>query len=168
MPGMDGYQIICCIVAHSPKKFLIIHREHIKPAFLAGNDDILDIFLNWDQRTSFNVIISVIFNEMFYCLSSKGTALNFIKYYQRFSFNEIDLELQLKLLNIPSTSHFFVLINIRKIANCLITFWYKIANCLMALCHKIANLSSGRVIVFVLYMLSQQANMLKRKIMVSE
>ena len=53
--------------------------------FFGRNDDIFYIFLDADQGTCLNITIATIRYQILNCLPYKGSPLNLIKYYDRFS-----------------------------------------------------------------------------------
>lgn len=46
------------IVTKRPEKFLKIHRIHLEVAFLGGNGDVLDVFLDGHEQAGFNIVVS--------------------------------------------------------------------------------------------------------------
>ena len=55
-----------------PTEFLEIHGVHFDMALFRGNDNILDILLNGDQRASFYKIVATVCHQILNGLSSLG------------------------------------------------------------------------------------------------
>ena len=85
-------------VAESPSEFLEVHGKHVYAFFLARYGDAASVLSDAYKRSGLDVVVSVVGNEVFYCLSRFWTHLHFIEYYQGLAFfqrNVVDgLQLQ--------------------------------------------------------------------------
>ena len=79
---------------------------HEDALLFTRNQDILDIFSNGDQGACFYIVITVVFNKRFDCLSGKGKELHLIKDDQGTAFDKVnagqELQLQEEVIEVRS------------------------------------------------------------------
>ena len=52
---------------------------HGYACFFAGNDNVLDVLLDREERAGFDVVIAAVFDQVFDCLAGRGIELHFVK-----------------------------------------------------------------------------------------
>ena len=85
------------LVAQSPKKFLEIHRIHLDAPLFRGNQYVLDILVDGNQRASLDVIITPVGHQMLDGRPRLRILLNLIEHNQGVALMQGHMKVQLEL-----------------------------------------------------------------------
>ena len=85
--GLEGVpdEVRQQLLAHCPAEFLEVQGIHLKLAFLGGNDDILYMSLDGDERPSLHEVVSSISDKVFDHLACLRIELYLVKHDERFT-----------------------------------------------------------------------------------
>ena len=69
-------------IPHRPQELLKVHRKHFNGMFLGRQHDVLDILLDGNKRTCFNVVITPVCHQVLDGCAGTGAELHFVEYDQ--------------------------------------------------------------------------------------
>ena len=86
----------CSRVAHSPTKLFVVHWVHTDALLFAGNEYVLRVLSDRNQRAGFDIIVTMIFHKRLNSLAGKWLELYLVKDDEGVAFDQLHTIDQLK------------------------------------------------------------------------